>query len=140
MKRVSVYLLGTMLLCGMLVAMIPLGMSIDNNRSLVIETNLTAPESSTVYLEASQAICQKPHHYAVIVGISDYKAIGDLRFCDEDANDWYDYLTQIGYDEIVVLGDNTNVYPQYDGIANEHNAKLALIEMVRKAEKKETNE
>ncbi|MGY5871906.1 MAG: caspase family protein [Candidatus Thorarchaeota archaeon] len=138
MKRVSVYLLGTMLLCGMLVAMIPLGMSIDNNRSLVIETNLTAPESSNVYLEASQAISQKPHHYAVIVGISDYKAIGDLRFCDEDANDWYDYLTQIGYDEIVVLGDDTSSYLQYDGIATEHNAKLALLDLVSKAGPKDT--
>jgi hypothetical protein len=138
MKRVSVYLLGTMLLCGMLVAMIPLGMSIDDNRSLIIDTALTTPESSSIYLEGSQMISQKPQHFAVIVGISDYKAIGDLNFCDEDANDWYAFLAQIGYDEIVVLGDNTNFYPQYDGIATEHNVKLALIEIVSKAGPKDT--
>jgi len=73
---------------------------------------------------------EQPKHYAVIVGISDYKAIGDLRFCDEDANDWYNYLTDLGYEEIIVLGDNTNSYLKYDGIASEYNTKQALIDMV----------
>lgn len=31
--------------------------------------------------------------FAVIVGISDYKTISDLSFCDEDATDWYNFLT-----------------------------------------------
>ena len=138
MKRVSVYLLGTMLLCGMLVAMAPLGLAADFNRNLVVDTNLTASESSDVYLEASEAISQKPQHYAVIVGISDYKAIGDLNFCDEDANDWFSFLTLIGYDEIVVLGDGISPYLQHDGIATEHNAKLALNDLVSKASPKDT--
>ncbi|MBN1329937.1 MAG: hypothetical protein JXA54_10735, partial [Candidatus Heimdallarchaeota archaeon] len=32
------------------------------------------------------------NRYAVIVGISDYKAISDLSYCDEDANDWFNQL------------------------------------------------
>ena len=126
-----------MLLCGMLVAMVPLGMATDE-RSLAIDTALSTPESSTIFVDGSQGISQKPQHYAVIVGISDYKAIGDLNFCDEDANDWYTYLSQMGYDEIVVLGDHTSPYLQYDGLATEHNAKLALIDLVSKAGPKDT--
>ncbi|MGY5880067.1 MAG: caspase family protein [Candidatus Thorarchaeota archaeon] len=143
MKRVSISLIGVMMLCGMLVAMIPLGTSIDgmsigNDGSRVLDTDLNVPVSSIEYSEISQGISQKPAHYAVIVGISDYKAIGDLNFCDEDANDWYNYLTQIGYDDIVVLGDNTSSYIKYDGLASEHNAKLALTDLVGKAGPKDT--
>jgi hypothetical protein len=138
MRRVSISLFGVMLLCGMLVVMIPLGISIDEDRYFTMETDLSAPISSIDGLEISPDVSQKPRHFAVIVGISDYKAIGDLRFCDEDANDWYNYLTQIGYDEIVVLGDDTSPYVQYDGLATEHNAKLALLELVSKAGPKDT--
>jgi len=81
---------------------------------------------------------EKPQHYAVIVGISDYKAIGDLRFCDDDANDWYNYLTGLGYDEIIVLGDNTNSYLKYDGVATEYNTKQALLKMVSQAGPRDT--
>ncbi len=81
---------------------------------------------------------EKPKHYAVIVGISDYKAIGDLRFCDEDANDWYSYLADLGYDEIIVLGDNTNSYLKYDGVASEYNTKQALMDMVSMAGPRDT--
>ncbi|MCF2141809.1 MAG: Ig-like domain-containing protein [Candidatus Lokiarchaeota archaeon] len=67
--------------------------------------------------------------YALIVGISDYKAINDLSYCDEDATDWYNYLISIGYESsnIIVLGDtNTANYPKYDGIATEYNIKYYL--------------
>ena len=87
---------------------------------------------------AYQTKGEKPLHYAVIVGISDYKAIGDLRFCDEDANDWYSYLAELGYDEIIVLGDNTNSYLKYDGVASEYNTKQALLEMVGQAGPRDT--
>jgi hypothetical protein len=59
---------------------------------------------------------------ALIVGISDYKAISDLSFCDEDATDWFNYLLAIGYDSdnIIVLGDtHQGNYPKYDGLATE---------------------
>lgn len=138
MKRVSVYLLGTMLLCGMLVAIVPLGITTIEDRSLTIGTDSLGPRVSDEYSVNIQEICQKPRHYAVIVGISDYKAIGDLSFCDEDANDWFSYLTVMGYDEIVVLGDDTSSYLQHDGIATEYNAKLALIDLVSKAGPKDT--
>ena len=138
MKRVRIYLLGMMLLCGMLVAMVPLGISINNDRSLVIETDSSNLVVSDYYVGTSQDVSQKPRHYAVIVGISDYKAIGDLNYCDEDANDWYSFLAAMGYDEIIVLGDDTNSYLKYDGIATEHNAKLALLDLVSKAGPKDT--
>ena len=68
--------------------------------------------------------------YALIVGISDYKAISDLSYCDEDASDWYNYLTQVcGYssENVIVLGDgHTTNYPKYDGIATESNIKNYL--------------
>ena len=63
--------------------------------------------------------------YAVIVGISDYSAISDLSYCDEDATDWYNHLAPNGY-ECTVLGDHTNTYPQYDGLATETNVYNAL--------------
>ncbi|NHJ12727.1 MAG: caspase family protein [Candidatus Thorarchaeota archaeon] len=80
----------------------------------------------------------KPQHWAVVVGISDYKAIGDLNFCDEDANDWFTYLSYMGYEHIVVLGDDTSPYLQYDGIATEYNVKRALMDVVTNAGEKDT--
>ncbi len=73
------------------------------------------------------------NRYAVIVGISDYKAINDLSYCDEDATDWYNYLHALGY-QIVLLGDDTNNYPQWDGLATEANVKAALRNMISKAD------
>ncbi|MHA1221573.1 MAG: caspase family protein [Candidatus Heimdallarchaeota archaeon] len=64
-------------------------------------------------VQAGDGIVDK---YAVIVGISDYKAISDLSYCDEDAT---------GY-TCTVLGDNTNSYPQFDGLATEANVYAAL--------------
>jgi len=68
--------------------------------------------------------------YALIVGISDYKAISDLSYCDEDATDWFNYLTDVcGYasEDIIVLGDgHTTNFPKYDGIATESNIKYYL--------------
>ncbi|UJG44426.1 MAG: caspase family protein [Candidatus Heimdallarchaeum endolithica] len=75
--------------------------------------------------------------WAVIVGISDYKAISDLSYCDEDATDWYYQLTssQMSYDHVTVLGDgHSSNYPQYDGYATEYNVKQALNNMVNSAD------
>ena len=35
--------------------------------------------------------------WAVCVGISDYPGGGDLNYADDDAVDWHDYLTGLGY-------------------------------------------
>ncbi len=67
--------------------------------------------------------------YAIIVGISDYKAISDLSFCDEDATDWYNYLNSKGY-SIEVYGDNSNSYPQFDGLATEATVKARISHYV----------
>ena len=88
--------------------------------------------------------------YAVIAGISDYKVISDLSYCDEDSNDWYYYLTNsktsstasegdftyaLGevFDHILVYGDKTSSYAQYDGVATEYNVKNALKSVVENA-------
>ncbi len=88
--------------------------------------------------ESTQTQSQKASHWAVVVGISDYKAIGDLRYCDDDANDWYAYLAELGYENIIVLGDNSSVYTQYDGLATEYNVKQALLYVVSNAGEKDT--
>jgi len=73
------------------------------------------------------------NRYAVVVGISDYYAINDLTYCDEDATDWYYYLDGLGY-QITLLGDGTNWYPQFDGLATEYNVKQALQNMIAQAD------
>jgi hypothetical protein len=68
--------------------------------------------------------------YALLVGVSDYKAISDLSYCDEDVTDWYYYLVNVcGYDpaNIIVLGDgHTSNFPKYNGYATEYNTKYYL--------------
>ncbi|MEM3396164.1 MAG: caspase family protein [Thermoplasmata archaeon] len=71
--------------------------------------------------------------YAVVVGISDYKAISDLSYCDEDANDWYSYLNAHGY-TVKVYGDHTSTYLRFDGVAKESNVKAAIQSMVAAAD------
>ncbi|MFW9923528.1 MAG: caspase family protein [Candidatus Thorarchaeota archaeon] len=65
------------------------------------------------------------NRYAIIVGISDYKAISDLSYADDDAVDWFNHLDSVGY-TCKVLGDHTNSYPQFDGYATEYNVKQAI--------------
>jgi hypothetical protein len=74
--------------------------------------------------------------YAVIVGISDYKAISDLSYCDEDATDWYNHLKNtMGFNNVYVYGDgHTANYPKYDGKATEYTVKQALTSMVQSAD------
>jgi hypothetical protein len=67
--------------------------------------------------------------YAIIVGISDYKAISDLSYCDEDATDWYNHLNPNGY-TCYVYGDHTNSYPQLDGYATEDNVRAAIANVL----------
>jgi hypothetical protein len=68
--------------------------------------------------------------FAVIVGISNYKSINDLSFCDEDATDWFNYLVNVcGYSaaNIRILGDGGTYYPQTCyGKATEANYKACL--------------
>jgi hypothetical protein len=63
--------------------------------------------------------------YAVLVGISEYKAISGLSFCDEDVIDWYNHLNPQGF-TMTILGDNKNWLPSYDGLATEANVKAAV--------------
>lgn len=67
---------------------------------------------------------------ALIVGISDYKNISDLSYCDEDATNWHDYLRLRGYD-CKILGDkHVSNYPRYDGLATENNVRSIFRDML----------
>ncbi|MHA1400507.1 MAG: CUB domain-containing protein [Candidatus Heimdallarchaeaceae archaeon] len=78
------------------------------------------------------------NYYAVIVGISDYTAISDLSYCDEDATDWYYQLVNnLGWSStnVKVYGDtHTANYPKYDGDATEYNVKQALNWLITTAD------
>lgn len=72
--------------------------------------------------------------YALIIGISDYEAISDLSYCDEDATDWYNYLAPLGY-QITLLGDSqSGNFPQFDGLATEYNVKNAWASIIAQAD------
>jgi hypothetical protein len=99
--------------------------------------NSDASTQVGVTVDQSAAPLVDTVRYAVIAGVSDYKAISDLSYCDEDATDWYDYLISIGYldENIVVLGDgHTNNFPKHDGYATEANTKAALQDMIAMAD------
>ncbi|UCG02663.1 MAG: caspase family protein [Candidatus Heimdallarchaeota archaeon] len=67
---------------------------------------------------------------ALIVGISDYKVVSDLEYCDEDATDWYNFLDSKGYD-CKVLGDgHTGNYPRHDAKATEANYNSYLEDLI----------
>ncbi len=70
------------------------------------------------------------NYYAVIVGISDYDdstGVNDLDYADDDANDWYCFLTcTIEFDEVRVLGDDTSYYQSYYALATKTNIVNSL--------------
>ncbi len=138
MRKISFCILSLVLLCGMLVAAVPLGVTVHQERTVIEsleDVESTSLESLSADFKSQNGVVE---HFAVIVGISDYKSINDLRYCDDDANDWYDYLFEMGYEHIVVLGDNSSYYHQYDGVATEFNTKIALLDMVNNAGPKDT--
>jgi YD repeat-containing protein len=71
--------------------------------------------------------------YAIIVGISNYASINDLSFCDEDALDWYNFLSGKGY-ECHVYYDGSYTSNSFTsipaanklGYANEANVRAAI--------------
>jgi hypothetical protein len=101
-------------------------------------SNTGSAAQVTVTVDQSAAPLVDVQKYAVIAGVSDYKAISDLSYCDEDATDWYNFLTgSLGFlpDNIIVLGDtHSNNYPKYDGLATEANTKAALYDMIALAD------
>lgn len=83
-------------------------------------------------------LAELDHHWAVIVGISDYNDIADMNYCDEDATFWHSYFKSVGYegyDHIFVLGDsNPGNYPEYYGTATEFLIKALLQSVVNAAD------
>ncbi len=71
--------------------------------------------------------------YALIIGISDYKAVTDLNYCDEDADAWYSYFSSKNH-IVWVLGDNTNSYSQFNGTANEKNINETIQKIISLAD------
>ena len=71
--------------------------------------------------------------YAIVVGISDYMYMNDLKYCDDDAVLWCDYLSSKGY-TIYLFGDGTNSYGSYVPIntATEVNVRKCVHEISEK--------
>jgi hypothetical protein len=92
--------------------------------------NFDAAPQVAVTVDQSAAPAVDVQKYALITGVSDYKAISDLSYCDEDATDWYNFVTSVlgvPTGHITVLGDgHPSNFPQYDGLATEANTKAAL--------------
>ncbi len=103
-------------------------------RGITFEPEVPSLTSVDVTINLEAPSYGKAEHWAVIVGISDYKVINDLRFCDEDANDWFNYFIGLGYEHIIVLGDNSSEYYQFDSIASEYNIKQTLNYVVANAD------
>jgi hypothetical protein len=100
--------------------------------------NSAVASQVTVTVDQTAAPPIDVQKYAVIVGISDYKAISDLSYCDEDASDWYNFVVGplgVPSSQVWVYGDGHSTdYPQYDGIATEANVKAALNNVVSLAD------
>lgn len=132
MKLSKFYLICIVFISGLLV-------------SISIPTNIVAAEKEIIYdteistfstLDSTNPEAPsygKGEHWAIIFGVSDYKTINDLNFCDEDANDWFNYFTGLGYEHIIVLGDHTSEFLQFDYLATEYNLKLVLNYVVANA-------
>jgi hypothetical protein len=91
----------------------------------------TATTTDTVVPRAADGIVNK---YALVIGVSDYEAINDLSYCDEDASDWYNYLNGLGY-TIKLLGDSTSPFPRaIDGLATEYNIKQSVAAILAVAD------
>jgi hypothetical protein len=71
--------------------------------------------------------------FAVLIGISDYKAISGLSYCDEDVWDWYDHLNPNGF-QIDVFGDHKNSFPGNAQLATEANIKAAVADVLATAD------
>lgn len=102
---------------------------VAGNNDVAAQISVTVDQSAAPLVDTVR--------YAVISGISDYKAISDLSYCDEDASDWYNYFISIGYadENIWVFGDgHSSDYPKWNGYATEFNVKAALQNMIALAD------
>ncbi|NHJ03436.1 MAG: hypothetical protein EAX90_01320 [Candidatus Heimdallarchaeota archaeon] len=120
---ISVFLLSTI---------IPLSLSSSANTRALTDIS-TLDDNTALTGEVTATADGIVNKYAIIVGISDYKAISDLSYCDEDATDWYNQLAPNGY-SCILLGDHTNTYPQFDGLATEYATKQAILDTLALAD------
>ena len=134
MKHSKLYLVSFILVSSLFIGIFfPISQAMIT-RGITFEPETSDVTSIDVISEYKNPSYGKAEHWAVIMGISDYKLIGDLNFCDDDANDWFNYFTELGYEHIIVLGDHSNEYYQLDYIASEYNIKQTLNYVVATAE------
>ena len=113
-----------------------------NDKTMLVESLPSNVEVQRVTFHKSRAVQTKTtsigKKYAIIFGISDYKNIGDLSYCDEDATDWYNYFFSKGY-QIQLFGDkHEKHYPSYNGLATEQNVRKAIRNILKVATANDT--
>ena len=134
MKYTKFYLVSLIFISSLFIGVfIPVSFA-STERGITFEPEVLSLTSVDVTINLEAPSYGKAEHWAVIVGISDYKVISDLRFCDEDANDWFNYFVGLRYEHIIVLGDNSSEYYQFDSIASEYNIKQTLNYVVANAD------
>jgi hypothetical protein len=79
-----------------------------------------------------------PRAYAVAVGVSVYRYISHLSFCDEDCVSWCDFLTRGQY-VVHVLGDGVSSYAPFvpQAVATEENIRRhiqAVLEVIQEGD------
>ncbi len=76
--------------------------------------------------------------YAILIGVSDYKSIGDLNFCDEDVTSWYQFFKKKEY-KLYVYGDkHKENYPHYSGLATEKHVRHRITKLLSKITENDT--
>ena len=134
MKYTKIYFISLIFISSLLIGVfIPIS-SARTERGIAFESEVLSLTSVDVTINREGPSYGKADHWVVIVGISDYKVINDLSFCDDDANDWYNYFVGLGYEHIIVLGDHSNEFYQLDCIASEYNIKQTLNYVVANAD------
>ncbi len=87
----------------------------DRPQEVIARFRVTDSDTKPVELTGIKGAGQK---FALVIGISDYAGTqNDLRYCDEDANDWKNQLVKEGYD-VTILQDSKATKAEIENAVN----------------------
>lgn len=90
------------------------------------------------YVDLANHPTNKATNYAILIGISDYKFINDLEYCDEDVTSWYNFFKSKNYKTFVYGDEHKEKYPIYTGLATESNVRQKIKNVILNAKKDDT--